>query len=93
VKDVCVHAVASDVSEDDVKATVIPREGAALTEEDLCRWAIEQLPYYAVPRYFEFRGELPLSETGRTTKNILKEAGVTPATWDREAAGVTFERR
>ncbi|MGI8335535.1 AMP-binding protein [Actinomadura scrupuli] len=93
VKDVCVHAVASEVSEDDVKATVILREGAALTEEGLCRWAIEQLPYYAVPRYFEFRAELPLSQTGRTTKNLLKEAGVTPATWDREAAGVTFERR
>ncbi|MDN3357600.1 AMP-binding protein [Actinomadura sp. DC4] len=93
VKDVCVHAVASDVGEDDVKATVVIRETASLTEERLCRWAIERLPYYAVPRYLEFRAELPLSETGRTTKNILKGEGVTPATWDREAAGVTFERR
>lgn len=93
VRDVCVHAVASEVSEDDVKATVVLRAGTSLTEERLCRWAIDQLPYYAVPRYFEFRAELPLSETGRTTKNILKTEGVTPATWDREAAGVTFERR
>src|SRR5512139_354363 len=93
IRDVCVHAVASEVSEDDVKATVVLRGGASLTEEQLCRWAIEQLPYYAVPRYFEFRAELPLSETGRTTKNLLKSEGVTPATWDREAAGVTFERR
>jgi carnitine-CoA ligase len=93
VKDVCVHAVPSDVSEDEVKATVVVREGASLTEEGLCRWAVDQLPYYAVPRYFEFRGELPLSETGRPTKNILRADGVTSATWDREAAGVTFERR
>ncbi|SEF58851.1 crotonobetaine/carnitine-CoA ligase [Thermomonospora echinospora] len=93
VRDVCVHAVASEVGEDDVKATVVLREGASLSEETLCRWAIEQLPYYAVPRYFEFRDELPLSRTGRATKHLLKDAGITPATWDREAAGVTFERR
>lgn len=93
VKDVCVHAVPSEVSEDDVKATVVLRGGASLSAESLCRWAIDHLPYYAVPRYFEFRGELPMSQTGRTTKNILRDEGVGAATWDREAAGVTFDRR
>jgi len=93
VADVCVHAVASEVSEDDVKATLVLREGAALTEEQLCRWAIDRLPFYAVPRYIEFRAAMPLSETGRATKHILKEEGVTAGTWDREAAGLRFERR
>ncbi|MFD0690699.1 AMP-binding protein [Actinomadura fibrosa] len=93
VKDVCVHAVPSDVAEDDVKATLVLRDGASVTEEALCRWAVDRLPYYAVPRYFEFREELPMSQTGRTTKNILRDEGVGPSTWDREAAGVTFERR
>jgi crotonobetaine/carnitine-CoA ligase len=93
VTDVCVHAVASEVSEDDVKATLVLREGSALTEEQLCRWAVDRLPFYAVPRYIEFRAALPLSETGRATKHILKEEGVTAGTWDREAAGLRFERR
>ncbi len=93
VKDVCVHAVASDVGEDDVKATIVLRSDAELTQEQLCRWSVEHLPYYAVPRYFEFRDELPLSETGRTAKNLLRLDGVTAGTWDREAAGLTFERR
>jgi crotonobetaine/carnitine-CoA ligase len=93
VTDVCVHAVVSELSEDDVKATLVLRPGATLAEEQLCRWAIDRLPFYAVPRYLEFRAALPLSETGRATKNILKEEGVTPGTWDREAAGVHFERR
>jgi carnitine-CoA ligase len=93
VKDVCVHAVPSDVGEDDVKATVVLNEDATVTEEQLCRWSVEHLPYYAVPRYFEFRAELPLSRTGRAPKFLLRDEGVTPATWDREAAGVTFERR
>ncbi len=93
VKDVCVHAVPSEVSEDDVKVTAVLKDGSGLTEEALCRWSIDRLPYYAVPRYFEFRDELPMSQVGRTTKNLLRDEGVTPATWDREAAGVTFERR
>jgi crotonobetaine/carnitine-CoA ligase len=108
VRDVCVHAVASELSEDDVKVTVVlkdlkepkePKEpkglkdGETLTEEALCRWSIEHLPYYAVPRYFEFRDALPMSETGRSAKHLLRAEGVTASTWDREAAGVTFERR
>ncbi len=93
VTDVCVHAVTSEVGEDDVKATLVLREGATLTEEQLCRWAVDRLPFYAVPRYIEFRAALPLSETGRATKNILKDEGVTAGTWDLEAAGLRFERR
>ncbi len=93
VKDVCVHAVPSEVSEDDVKVTVVLKNDATVTEEQLCRWSVDHLPYYAVPRYFEFRAELPLSPTGRATKHLLRDEGITTATWDREAAGVTFERR
>ena len=93
VKDVCVHAVPSEISEDDVKVTVVLRDGATVTEEQLFRWSVDHLPYYAVPRYFEFLDELPLSPTGRATKHLLRDAGITQATWDREAAGVTFERR
>jgi crotonobetaine/carnitine-CoA ligase len=93
VVDVAVHAVPSDASEDDVKVTLVRRVGSDLQPETLCRWVIAQLPYYAVPRYFEFRDDLPRSATGRITKRELTEEGVTPATWDREAAGVTFERR
>jgi crotonobetaine/carnitine-CoA ligase len=93
VEDVAVSAVPSSVSEDDVKVTVVVRAGARLTEEELCRWSVERLPYFAVPRYIEFRPDLPRSETGRITKAALRSDGVTDATWDREAAGLTFERR
>ena len=93
IEDVAVSAVPSSVSEDDVKVTVVVRAGARLTEEELCRWSIERLPYFAVPRYIEFRADLPRSETGRITKSALRSDGVTDGTWDREAAGLTFERR
>jgi crotonobetaine/carnitine-CoA ligase len=93
LRDVAVHAVASDVGEDDVKVTAVLQDGARLTEEALCRWMAERVPYFAIPRYIEFREDLPRNPVGRVLKYQLREDGVTGATWDREAAGVTFERR
>ena len=50
------------------------------------------MPYFAVPRYVEFLDALPKTPTERIQKYLLKEAGVTPTTWDREAAGVKVTR-
>lgn len=93
LQDVAVHSVPSDVGEDDVKVTAVLVDGVALTEEELCRWAVDHVPYFAVPRYVEFRADLPRNPVGRVLKYQLRDEGVTAATWDREAAGLTFERR
>jgi crotonobetaine/carnitine-CoA ligase len=93
VRDVAVHAVASPMGEDDVKVTVVLQEGAQLNEEELCRWVAERVPYFAIPRYVEFRDDLPRNPVGRVLKYELRADGVTPSTWDAEAAGVRFERR
>lgn len=91
--DVVVHAVPSDMTEDDLKITATLKEGVALTEEELFRWSIDQLPYFALPRYIEFRTELPRSPVGRVLKRDLRDEGVTASTWDVDASDVTFEKR
>ena len=91
--DVAVHAVPSPLTEDDLKITATVKEGASLTEEELFRWCIDQLPYFCLPRYIEFRHALPRSPVGRVLKRDLRDEGVTPATWDAEAAGITYEKR
>jgi carnitine-CoA ligase len=91
--DVAVHAVPSQLTEDDLKLTATVKEGASLTEEELFRWCIDQLPYFALPRYIEFRAELPRSPVGRVLKRELRSEGVTASTWDAEAAGITYEKR
>src|SRR5258707_14705632 len=48
VADVAVHAVFAESGEDDVKATLVLKEGHALSEEEFCRWAAERLPYFAI---------------------------------------------
>ncbi|HBP0077464.1 AMP-binding protein [Pseudomonas aeruginosa] len=93
IEEVAVHAVFSELSEDEVKVTVVLGEGSTLSEEELCRWAIERVPYYAVPRYIEFRDELPRSPVGRILKYRLRDEGVTESTWDRVKANVTFDKR
>jgi carnitine-CoA ligase len=91
--DVAVHAVPSDMSEDDLKITATLAEGHTVSEADLFRWCIDQLPYFALPRYIEFRTELPRSPVGRVLKRELRDEGVTPTTWDADASGITFEKR
>jgi crotonobetaine/carnitine-CoA ligase len=93
IADVAVHAVFSDSGEDDVKATVVLKSAGAVTEEMLCRWAIERLPYFTIPRYFEFRSDLPRNPLGRVLKYQLRAEGCTPATWDREKAGLSVPKR
>jgi crotonobetaine/carnitine-CoA ligase len=93
ILDVAVHSVPSDQGEDEVKATVVLQPGEQVTEEELCRWAVDRVPYFAVPRYIELRDDLPRNPVGRVLKYELRDEGVTDATWDREAAGFTFERR
>jgi carnitine-CoA ligase len=91
--DVAVHAVPSPLTEDDLKVTATLEAGASLCEADLFRWCIDELPYFALPRYIEFRAELPRSPVGRVLKRVLRDEGVTDATWDAEKSGIAFEKR
>ena len=93
VLEAALHAASAELREDDVKITVVLKPEAVVTERELCLWAIDHLPYFAVPRYFEFRDELIKNPIGRVMKYRLREEGVTPATWDREATDVTVRRR
>jgi carnitine-CoA ligase len=93
IADVAVHAVPSELTEDDLKITATLKEGATLSEEDLFRWCIDQLPYFALPRYIEFRPELPRSPVGRVLKRELRDEPLGSAVFDSEASGITYDRR
>jgi crotonobetaine/carnitine-CoA ligase len=93
IAEIAVHAVGQQNGEDEIKATIVLRECATVTHLELCHWAIEHLPYFAVPRYFEFRATLIKNPTGRVLKYRLREDGVTADTWDRQAAGIEVRRR
>jgi crotonobetaine/carnitine-CoA ligase len=85
-------AVKSELAEDEVKICVVLQPGESLDYEELINYAKDRMPYFAVPRYVEFMDKLPKTPTERIQKYILKQAGVTNATWDREKAGIKITR-
>lgn len=91
--EVAVHALPSALGEDDLKLTAVRCSGVDVTEEQLVQWCLDKVPYFAVPRYVEFRAELPKNAVQRVLKYQLRDEGVTPATWDREASGIVVRRR
>lgn len=93
VQEVSVHAVRAELPEDEVKVTAILKAGVELSEEALCRWSVENVPYFAVPRFIEFRTELPRNPVGRILKYQLRDEGVTATTWDREKSGLVLSKR
>ncbi|MEM9257972.1 MAG: hypothetical protein AAGA91_21250, partial [Pseudomonadota bacterium] len=67
-------------------------EGSTLTESELALWAIDNVPYYAVPRYIEFRSQLPKNPVGRILKGELREEGCTASTWDLEQSDISYKK-
>ncbi|MDG2003420.1 MAG: AMP-binding protein [Novosphingobium sp.] len=86
IAEAAIHAVASEFMEDDVKATLVLQPDAQLTGPELLEWATSRVPRFALPRYVEFREELPKNASGRVLKFRLREDAVTAATWDRDQA-------
>jgi crotonobetaine/carnitine-CoA ligase len=83
-----VCAVPSPLGEDDIKAClVLVPDGRAEppSPEELFEYFKSSVPYFAIPRYVEIRDSLPLTAaTGRVMKHVLRDEGVTDATWDFE---------
>jgi crotonobetaine/carnitine-CoA ligase len=87
-----VVAVPSELTEDEIKAVVVPREGQQVSPEELTRFLIGRLPYFMVPRYLELAAQLPKTPTQKVHKHLLRERGITGGVWDREAAGIVLRR-
>ena len=58
---------------EEVKAFVVLKQGAELSEAEFTDWCKEQFAANKYPRYVEFRSELPIGGTGKIFKRALKE--------------------
>jgi len=83
VAEAAVIGVASELSEEDVKAFVIPVSGRSIDVAALDAFARERLARFKVPRYYEVVSELPHTPTGRLAKHHLR-AERTPDEIDTE---------
>jgi crotonobetaine/carnitine-CoA ligase len=94
VADAAAIAVKSEImeGEDEIKVCVVLKPGTSATPEELLDLCQQNMPYFSVPRYVEFLELLPKTPTEKIQKAKLREAGITPNTWDREAAGYEVKR-
>jgi fatty-acyl-CoA synthase len=53
-------------------AFVTPKDGAALTADEVVAWCRERIAHFKVPKHIVF-GPLPKTATGKIQKNVLRE--------------------
>ncbi len=73
VFEVAVIGVADKVRGETPKAFIALRENVSCGKEEIRNYCLQRLPHYKVPKYFEFRKELPHGPTGKVLKRALKE--------------------
>ena len=81
------YGVPSDLTEEDVKVSLVLRPGANLTPEQLVAFCADTMPRFQLPRYIEVVAALPKTPTGKVAKELLRSQSLTSGTWDTEAGG------
>lgn len=85
VHQVAVYALKSELTEDEVAASIVLREGEHLSPAELIAYCSDNMAHYMVPRYLEFADELPCTLSQKVEKYKLRqraEAGMSRM-WDR----------
>ncbi len=90
ILDCAVIGVPSELAEEEVMAYVVVRPGERMKPEEVVNWCADRLATFKVPRYVEFRAELPRTPSLRVQKELLRQESpdVNTACFDREKAGI-----
>tara|TARA_R100000935_G_scaffold58904_1_gene99393 strand:- start:17201 stop:18853 length:1653 start_codon:yes stop_codon:yes gene_type:complete len=88
VFEVAALAVPSIHGEDDVLICIAPVQGAEIDHIALISFLQERMAYFMVPRFIRVLPSLPKTPSEKVLKHALRAEGVTPDTWDRDAAGL-----
>ncbi|MGI4813099.1 MAG: AMP-binding protein [Janthinobacterium lividum] len=94
VAESAVFPVSTDTNDEEVGAVVVLKPGFSLSEKELMDHCQRNLAYFMIPRYVQFRVELPMTVNQKVEKFKLKkdfEAGELDI-WDREKAGIVLVR-
>jgi crotonobetaine/carnitine-CoA ligase len=88
-----VIGVPSEFQDDEVKVFVVLKPNETLDPLDLLRWCKDRLAYFKIPRFIEFRTELPKTPTHRVQKYKLKEEKSDPGKDCFDLAKTDFKLR
>ena len=72
VFEVAVVGVPDKIRGEVPKAFIALHENTSCSEDEIIEYCMQRLPHYKVPKYIEFRKELPHGSTGKVLKRALK---------------------
>jgi long-chain acyl-CoA synthetase len=73
ILEACTIGIPHDYRGETVKAFIVVKEGAELTEDEVVKYCKENLAAYKVPKIIEFIDDLPKSAVGKILRRKLKE--------------------
>ena len=73
VAEVCVCGIPDSRQMEAVKAWIVLKEGQTASPEELQKFCREKLTGYKVPRYIEFRKDLPKTFVGKVLRRLLQD--------------------
>jgi fatty-acyl-CoA synthase len=76
VADVYVVGVPNAFFGEELLAVVRPREGAAVTEQELRAFCKGKMSHQKIPRYFQFVDAYPMTASGKVQKFLLREQAI-----------------
>jgi crotonobetaine/carnitine-CoA ligase len=68
-----VIGIPSELSDEEIKAYVIPKPGEKIEPREIFEWCEKRLARFKIPRYLEWREELPKTPTHRVEKYKLRQ--------------------
>lgn len=92
IRDVAAVGVSTPQGEE-VLVIVSPLDGAIIDPAELIAFLLPRMPHFMIPRFVRVCDDLPRTETNKVQKTELRQKGLTPDTWDREAAGIRIRRQ
>lgn len=92
VREAAAYAVASDLGEDEVMVAISTVDNEPIDEKELIEFLGGNMAYFMVPRYIRVLEDLPKTPSAKVMKHVLRNEGVTPDAWDREAHNIRFKK-
>ncbi len=92
VQEAAAVGVPSPHGEEEILVAVAARPGMTVTPEELIAYLRPRMAHFMVPRFIRPIAALPKTPTNKVRKALLREDGITPDTWDREAAGIVLRK-
>ena len=77
VLEAAVVPVPSELTDEEVKAYVVPRPGSVLAPDEISSWCSRQLAAFKVPSIVEVCATLPRTPTGKVAKHLLRQRAPT----------------